>query len=240
MNVKKYFTLTVFILLVLKLFGQSGFIENRGQLHDEQGKSRKDIQFLFRNGNFQIQIKETGISYELFIPEKSEIEGKSQFRVKRIDLDFIDGDSNLKWEGEKELPQWENYYNQLGEFRHVKIFERVRVTNIWDGVDLIFYVGSEGAPKYDFIVHGNKLDRIKLKVSNAEELKVAEQLLFMKLGELEISDIIGPCYSETNPEFNLNFNWKLSDNILSFSSDRLLNNSEIYRIDPQILLGLSA
>ena len=124
----------------------------------------------------------------------------------------------------------------MGEFRHVKIFERVRVKNIWDGVDLIFYMGSEGAPKYDFIVHGNKLDRIKLKVSNAEELKVAEQLLFMKLGELEISDIIGHCYSETNPEFNLNFNWKLSDNILSFSSDRLLNNSEIYRIDPQILL----
>jgi len=86
---KKYFILLVSIFFILRLFGQSGFIENRGQLFDEHNKSRKDIQFLFRNGNFQIQIKETGISYELFIPEKSEIEGKSRFRVKRIDLDFV-------------------------------------------------------------------------------------------------------------------------------------------------------
>jgi len=86
---KKLLVILWFMSKAVCSIAQIGYIENRGQLFDEHNKSRKDIQFLFRNGNFQIQIKETGISYELFIPEKSEIEGKSRFRVKRIDLDFV-------------------------------------------------------------------------------------------------------------------------------------------------------
>src|SRR6478735_3276131 len=78
----KFFTLISAILFTgLQVIGQSnnamtltpaGFVENKGQVMDQRGKINKEVLFIYANGNFNLQLKRNGFSYELFEEGKTE------------------------------------------------------------------------------------------------------------------------------------------------------------------------
>jgi hypothetical protein len=42
-----------------------GFIENKGQIHDQFGNSRNDIRFMYYDDQFKLTLRTTGFSYEI-------------------------------------------------------------------------------------------------------------------------------------------------------------------------------
>ena len=226
------FTVYLLFLAVFPVFGQVGFKQNLGQFRSELNEPRPDIQYVYQNQNFQIQFKSNGISYELFTPLGTVTEGKSGFTVKRIDIEFLNCTSNNEWVGEEMIPVWDNYINSNGEFNGVRTFKRLKLLNLWDGVDMIYYCSEDGMPKYDFIIHGNKLDKIKLKVSNCTGYIVNGSELKLKFGELEIDDKIGNCFALSSPNELLNFEWIRKDDLLSLKSKQTLFEDQVYKIDP--------
>ena len=114
------FTFYLLILSIFPLFGQLGYTCNKGQVYNELGKSNENVKFLYKKGNFQLEIRSTGISYEWFtkvdIQKRNDGSSNSNlgFKVKRLDYEFFGIDPRISWEGEDVLSSWENYYNHLG------------------------------------------------------------------------------------------------------------------------------
>ena len=49
---------------------KAGFIENKGQIVDQDGKPNADVKFLFRGRGMNVQLRAHGFSYDLFRFEK--------------------------------------------------------------------------------------------------------------------------------------------------------------------------
>lgn len=237
--------LIVILLLIFKVscsIAQIGYTENIGQVYNEFGQSNTNVKFLYKRGNFQLQIRSTGFSYEWLLPEETKSQNDrlknpaSRIKVRRLDYDFVGVSKNISWEATESLPSWENYYNQLGSFLGVHSYNKIKVKNAWEGVDIIFYLDNLGMPKYDFVVTGKSIHNVKIQLNNHSELFCNEKMLTARFGDLEFMDVIGDCYVEENHSVKIDVNWRLFDSHVTLESNSLLDENLKYRIDPQIFL----
>jgi len=152
-----------------------GFIENKGQVHDQFGNSRDDVRFIFGQGDFKIILRNTGFSYEFTdaIPadgnfpesglhdeddENYDRDLPIQCSVNRVDVDFKGCPPNPQIFGELPFPNYTNYFNQYtGQKGITKVqnFKQVVYKNIYKNIDLVFSLyetGGQYIPKYEFIL----------------------------------------------------------------------------------------
>lgn len=128
MNLRKI--LLVFILLAysfVDVFGQFkqdfSFVENVGQILDQDQNRNRDVEYLFRKNDFQVQLRKNGFSYELISENensKSQIEDKTKkigsgYKVHRIDINFLNSIDEIKVIG-KEKGSVNRYYLGNKEF----------------------------------------------------------------------------------------------------------------------------
>jgi predicted SpoU family rRNA methylase len=139
----------------------NGFKENKGQVLNQHGQVNKKVRYSLHLQNLSIQLRDKGISYELF-------EGKT---VHRVDLNFIGANQNARFK---------NLNKTEGEFRYsskenpsvcykVNAFKKVVYEELYKGIDLECYIdrlinGNE-VFKYNFIIHpGANPSQILFKV----------------------------------------------------------------------------
>ena len=74
---------------------ENSFIENVGQILDQNNNPNSEVQYLARKNDFQVQLRKSGFSYELIKEEKdnnsknsSEIAQRKTY-FHRIDFNFI-------------------------------------------------------------------------------------------------------------------------------------------------------
>src|SRR5438045_3322801 len=82
-----------------------GYIENKGQIHDQNGNACNDIRFMYFDEQFKLTLRNTGFSYEFVrtdllqpsntesgtpkdIEDENEVEYTAQYTVNRIDIDI--------------------------------------------------------------------------------------------------------------------------------------------------------
>ena len=196
------------ILIILFVFGSKvvdafspnltfGFVKNEGQIKDQFGLENKEVLYLFKSNNTQVQLRRNGFSYEL-IQGKREglgpllskvISTKTKRQIQRIDLDFVGAKANMKV---LELEAAEGRIitrnmQVLGSERDIKQYTRILYTNVYEGIDIEFLIsstqaGNESGFKYNFIVHpGANVADIKLQVNGAKSTQIKPS------GALEIS-----------------------------------------------------
>src|ERR1043165_4927111 len=161
-----------------------GYIENKGQIVDQNGTVRSDIRFMYYDDQFKLTLRNTGFSYEFVrtdylqpsntesgtpreIDDEDAIEYTPQYTVNRIDVEFMKPNSSVEVILEGQSPFYRNYFNEHTGYKGIKrihSFNAVTYKNIYNNIDLVFSSEKKADgkiyPKYEFIVHagGNIAD----------------------------------------------------------------------------------
>lgn len=61
----------------------NGFVENKGQIKDQHGRTNDDVYFLYSAGLFNLQLQRNGFSYEVFelIPDQHRLYESGEQRM---------------------------------------------------------------------------------------------------------------------------------------------------------------
>jgi hypothetical protein len=216
------------------------FMENKGQIHDQNDKPRPDVLFGAMAGNMAFHLKTTGVSYQLTrVNSYKEVEDPKtnlmrneidQQTIYRVDLSWLNANLNLRTTTDQTLEGFNNYYleNCPNGALNVKSYTGVTVHNLYNGINLHYYE-KEGQLKHDYIVEpGVNYQQIQLKVEGAT-VRINDD------GSLTLTTPLGKIIEDAPIVYQngkqLNANWTLKNNTLGFEIENYNPNQELI-IDP--------
>lgn len=141
-----------------------GFIENKGQLIDQNHKPNKEVLYLYSGPGLHVQLKPDGFSYEvwnniikekisekdLFLnPEMKTVQYEITYQVHRIDISFLNASKNLTIKPENAASYPIHYYTgctpiSKGETGTTNVLHYAKVIypNIYPNIDIEFLLDS--------------------------------------------------------------------------------------------------
>ena len=148
---------------------RASFEENRGQ-HDPR------VRFMTRGANFTLHLTGTEAVYVLPMPHDSSPASKQRMYALRMSLVGANHDARIAGEGT--LVRRVNYFKGSDANKwvtDVPTFERVRSSDVYLGVDLVWYGNDEGTLEYDFEVGpGRDPNVIEVDFSGASKIEIAD------------------------------------------------------------------
>ena len=223
--------------------GKITFLENKGQVSDQNNKPRPDVLFSGNTTGMTFHLRNNGLSYqftriESWKEEQDPMRGEKRktpdlTTIYRLDLDWLNCATNPLMQTDEALPGFDNYYLATcpDGVRNVKSYAGVTYKNIYNHVDLHFYE-KNGILKYDYLVAaGADYRQIQLSVKGAEKISLNNS------GELIISTPFGTI-SEAAPLVIqdgkvLPSKWVIKNTVLSFEI-RNIQSGRAFVIDPLI------
>lgn len=148
---------------------QFGFIENKGQIMDQNYEPNPDVKYLFPGKGVKVHLKQQSFSYEVFKHEEkqrrfSEATGwvdelgrrleegdfaeqskEYDIHTHRIDIELVGSNSNAKLIAIDAAPDYINYYNSITPEEgatHVRHYDKVLYKDIYPNIDLEFSVAA--------------------------------------------------------------------------------------------------
>jgi hypothetical protein len=134
------------------------FKENKGQVSDQHFRPRPDVLFSGVTGNLAYHLKTKGVSYQItkvdewrsdelylrinensFVPASKKIPARSI--TYRIDVNWLDANSNCAIEKREAEPGVENYYTAANHngITNLNSFKDLMYKNIYNSIDLKWY-----------------------------------------------------------------------------------------------------
>ncbi len=217
------------------------FIENKGQIHDQNFHTRQDVLFGAVAGQMIFHLRDNGISYQLQNSksrkhakvnkyEAGQIEVDTQQVIYRVDLDWLYSNNKPLVITEKAIASYDNYYfeNCPNGIVNVKSYNSVKLLQIYNGIDLHYYE-KNGQLKHDYILAaGANYKDIRLKVKGAD-------IKLMPDGSIILTTPFGSICEEApivfQNEKQLKAKWKVGNNTLSFDIENY-NSKLAMVIDP--------
>lgn len=165
------------------------FIENVGQFHNQNGNSVNNLKFVLQSKGLLVQLKTTGISYEL----------KEKGKIRRVDLEFVNANIGIKIYASNKNPGILQYLSKQDPTKSysASTFQKVVYENVFNGIDLECFSGEgETAFKYNFIVHpGANPANIQLVAKGANSCKTnSNGELILMAGKEAIKERIPESY----------------------------------------------
>lgn len=223
------------------------FIENKGQVRDQNWQPRPDVLFSGNAGGLIYHLKADGLHYQINKVESWKEEdflgkkvGKqlmpSQVSSYRVDVIWIGANKNAKIIKAQELAGYDNFYNVpkgVEPALFVKSYRSITYKNIYDGIDLHFYEGKHGGIEYDFIVQpGADYKQIQLEINGGELAVTPKNELVIKT---PFGDIIEGSLRVFQNDKEITSNWVVSDNRIAFEIENY-NPLLSMKIDPPVRL----
>jgi len=196
---------------------KTGFIENKGQIVDQNDKPNPAVLYLLNIPGMNVQLRKNGFSYDMYsveyeprpqndtilalIPRRNRIPSDTLITIYHYDrIDFnLDGiNSGFEIETTGTSADYLNYYTtgtpNTG-IHLVRSYKSVTYKNIYPGIDLEFKSDTLSGFKYTFIVHpmGN-ITSIRLKIKGPE-------ILLQAAGSLLLTNSIGSIEEEIPKTF---------------------------------------
>ncbi len=215
--------------------GQFGFIENKGQIMDQNNNPNPSVLYLYNGNGLQVQLKQTGFSYEVWkvavslkLPEayNQELIADTVF-THRIDISFVNANTNAKIISSDVAPDYINYYTTGTSEQGVTNahhYKKVLYQNIYKNIDVEFVL-NENKFKYNFIIHpeGNPND-IQLKFDGANATSLTKD------GHITIETAYGNIDESIPLSYQLEANNTQRKVDAYFTSNLQYPNSSIYGI----------
>jgi predicted RNA-binding protein with TRAM domain len=169
------------------------FLENKGQVTDQDGKPRKDIQFQLKaTTGLNIFVGNGAIRYQFSKcnnPESLQKDPNSKFNadsyggtmpetlnydMHRMDVELVGANKNAKVITEQQQAYCENYFTtgigEKGATAHT--WKRVIYKEIYQHIDWVLYIQGDKL-EHEFLVHpGGRVSDIKLKYGGTTALKI--------------------------------------------------------------------
>ena len=210
------------------------FRENKGQVRDQKGAIREDVDFIMQTGDMTLFIGKGQLHYQFVKRERPDTPQQispvlpRNYRVQgavslyRLDVNLVN--ASKASECIREQPQQEkfHYYNSPVAddkgITGVKAYQKVTYRNIYPNIDWVLYTKGKKL-KYDFIVRpGGNLSDIQMKYTGATSMQLAKD------GSLHITVPIGsltedaPYLYEAGSRKNVTGSYILKDDRISFKA----------------------
>ncbi len=213
-----------FLLVLLNgiLFSQQaqiGFLENKGQIRNQNFSQDSSILFLFPSpSNYNVQFSKTGFAYDFYKYDEDTSffeSGMNHFpnqkiQTHRLNVDFVNADSNAVLSANGIHSDYFNFlqtYDSAIFFHKVRHYDELKYENLYPNIDLIFKINNHKV-KYDFVVKpGGNIDDIRLKFSahsNFEFLDSVIQFDF-SFGQ-NFESIPMSYYTDTSHQVSIKYN----------------------------------
>jgi len=248
---KNYLTLFFLLSIHIVCYSTNGFIENKGQIADETGKIKQDINFKIELPHTNAYFKKDGIIYHFYQSSKkttNEYSEKDWENYKkgdlnaisekvyffRIDLKLLNTNPNPVIEKKGTQNIIYNYYlsHCPQGITGVNSFDEIIYKNIYNNIDIRYYF-SDNKLKYEFIVHpGGNINDIQLQYNGATSVKINSGQLIVENDFNTITE--DEPYSYTKESNNkLDSQFKINNGTIGFDIKKF-NSNETIIIDPTI------
>lgn len=158
-----------------KLETPFAFVENKGQITDQDKKRRTDIDFKLNTGNGPVIFVGNGQIHYQFAGSSASTGSVSDNRVLyRMDVALIGANTTAKPEMGISSDYTERYYLEGNDNNAViaKSYQKITYKNVYPGIDWVL-MSKDGKLKHEFLVHaGADPRKIKLKYSGATSLTI--------------------------------------------------------------------
>ena len=211
------------------------FLENKGQVIDQYGKTRKDIDAKLEAPGMVVFIGNGAIHYQwqkAVAGDNAEKKDRTRTETYRLDVELVGANNTVRPVFEDNSTYYENYYlPQCAEGVEAGSFGRLVYRDIYPSIDWVLYV-KDGALKYDFVVReGGDASQIKLRYKGATALGLQNGELIAATPMGSLTEGRPYCYSSNGTEIPSTY--ELEDNQLSFSIAG--EHPGNFIIDPSIL-----
>jgi hypothetical protein len=224
------------------------FIENKGQVGDQHNNTRPDVRYYGSSNGMNFHLNQKGISYQLsrvdtwktqMSSDQRKLTGSEeekmpdQLTLYRVDIEWVNSNPYSVIETGEVYPGHNNFYTSVCPkgVTDVRSFKEIKYRNIYEGINLRWYSGSDGL-EYDFeLAPGADYHQIEISVKGATNFRITEN------GELEISTPLGKIIEKspvvTQGAKVIPAKWKLNGNNLAFELEAF--NSQLpLTIDPVV------
>lgn len=245
------FTLVIFItktnFFAIGNSSISAFIENKGQIVDQNYHENKDVLYQYVGKGIKVQLRKTGYSYELFTatnlpkiqpgkktPDNIRDLSNAKIICNRIDIDFKDKLSTSTVFAEEVAMSNLNYVINGLETYGVRAFKKVMYKNVYRNIDIEFLIDeSRSIPlKYNVILNeGANLADVQFVCNGADKISrsIDGKIVFTTSGGSISEDIPFSYYSDLE-NTNIPVDFILKNNIISFQTE--YDNTKTLVIDP--------
>jgi len=151
---------------------------------------------------------------------------------------FINSNPNSEIILSEKSNYYENFYNTENWAEQVHFYKSVSQKNIYNGIDLEMSFSEENL-KYDLIVHPHySTNKIKIKYSGQEDIYLKNGNLIVKTSVNSVTELSPYSYQIINgKEIEVESNFKLKNDILSFQFPNGYDKSKSLIIDPTLIFS---
>jgi hypothetical protein len=240
---------------------QYGFIENKGQIIDQNNNPNPSVLYLYNGNGLRVQLRKEGFSYEVIntIKTPKTIIDKAPhgkfasqadsfditYQTHRVDINFKDGNKNATLKPYQPASDFINYYttgtSEAG-VTNVHHYQKIVYENVYPNIDIEFVLNdatNKGKFKYNFIVkpNGNLAD-IKLAFlgANRTSLNQAGNILIeTAYGNIEENIPLSYVINNNNSHSTIKANFIALDNNTYGIKAENYNHDQTLVIDPNPL-----
>lgn len=187
---------------------QFGFIENKGQIHDQNRQPNTSVKYLLSNKGLNLQLRNGGFSYDAYMVDDhnaaqrlAALNGVNRdivmvdYKFHRIDITLEGSNKNCEVVATDKGTDYINYYTGGSEILHIGHYGKVVYKNIYNGIDLEF-TASDNAAEYNFIVHpGADPSQIKLHYEGMSGIALKNNHLDITVAHGNVSERIPASYT---------------------------------------------
>ena len=199
---------------------KSGFIENKGQIIDQNNKPNSSVLYLLNTPGMNVQLRRGGFSYDLYSVTESQNSFSPSHHLTispsdsivncqlsivnyhRIDFDLLNSSPACEIITSGRSADYANYYTTgtpAEGVTNVRSYQTVTYKNIYPGIDLEFMADAKSGVKYNFVVHpGGKLSSIRMKITDPEIVVNETGSLLLKTSQGIIEEAIPESYYKLN------------------------------------------
>jgi len=170
-----------------------GFIENRGQVIDQDGHRNAQVLFLWAGGKgLNVQARRDGLSYDTYAPHGKD----GSFLFHRMDMQLVDADPDATVHGEDLQAGVINVYNAgtpaTGALA-IPHYGRLVYSDVWPHIDLVLTQDGTGPSpfKYNFVLHpGADIGRIQLQYDGFDSAELQNGTIAFSLSDRRLTESI--------------------------------------------------
>lgn len=196
------------------------FVENKGQVLDENNHSRTDVQFKLSGKGVALFVGDGQLHYQF----KDVVAGIKSPTIStyRMDVTLVGANTHAKATATNAIDYHENYYiPQVGPDGVVaNAYQKITYTDVYPNIDWVLYV-KDGKVEYDFVVRpGGDPSQIKLQYGGATALSIGKD------GSITAETPMGsitektPVAFETRTHKPVSSRFMLDGNVVSFATGK--------------------
>ncbi len=171
------------------------FIENKGQIADQNGNVNYDVLFIAEVPYGTVTIRRDGIScsfikrnQEKLKAQREKMLSKEKFdklneledeaiptEIYRVDMRLKGSNFNPNFEQFEMTEDYNNYYlaHCPDGITHVRKFKTVKLSDVYPNIDFVVYANNDGLVQYDFVVKpGANPNSINFEFEGAKDVEI--------------------------------------------------------------------